>query len=178
MSFVDLYRLYGYVVQWAASRNCAFKHYWPVKGGWEGWIQVDLAASILKADNSIHVLRDQPIYCTNDRVDLLLNASSLGKQVAMEIKAQSFDNRGKFALAVQEDMNRLTFQRDDKFSRADCLMLALPFDRIALDQVLAMEWRNRRVFRNFSGFIEKPEIACCMAAWNSASEWHQPLIDG
>ena len=90
---------------WAGSRNESFQYDWPVKGGWEGWIPVDLTASLLAHDSAIDILPEQPVF-ENGRqlVDLRLNAEAPTAQVLVEIKAQSFENHANFVLGVQEDI--------------------------------------------------------------------------
>jgi hypothetical protein len=45
-------------------RNNDLKYYWPVKGGWEGWIQVDLVALCLRINLPVTAVlaRDVDIY--------------------------------------------------------------------------------------------------------------------
>jgi hypothetical protein len=47
MTTINFNQFLGYVRDWARLRDPNFKYYWPVKGGWEGWVQVDLTAYIL-----------------------------------------------------------------------------------------------------------------------------------
>ena len=92
-TFADL------TARWSAGHDNYFKRLWPVKGGWEGWIQVDLTAFVLQCNDTVDILREQRIY-RNERqaTDLLINASSAAPSVfPVEIKAQSFENRDRFA---------------------------------------------------------------------------------
>src|SRR3954469_9218286 len=83
---------------WCTVRDQSFRFYWPVKGGWEGWIQVDLTAFIISQLPTLEILREQPIYRNNrQKVDLLINADQdPDNQIAVELKAQSFENRNAF----------------------------------------------------------------------------------
>lgn len=156
---------------WAGSRNTSFQYYWPVKGGWEGWIQVDLTANILSHESTIDILREQPVF-ENPRqlVDLLLNAEAPAAQVLVEIKAQSFQNHANFVPGVQEDIEKLS-HRDNEHRRSDCVVLAVAFSREARDGVLQISPDGYPIFRDI---YLSPEIAVLAAVWTATQGWIMP----
>ncbi len=157
--------------QWAAVRDATFKYYWPVKGGWEGWIQVDLTAFILSHDSTVEILREQPIFVNpRQRVDLLLNADQLpAQQIAVEIKAQSFQNQDAFVDGVVEDLDKLSGV-DDAYADTTAIMFALPFSQAALDETLGLEIDDHRIFLQvFTG-----EVAGLMAVKTAEAGWINP----
>lgn len=166
MPTIDLPAFVGYVKAWGQARQNDFKFMWPVKGGWEGWIQVDLTAFILSKNNTVDILREQHIY-TNARkaVDLLINASDdPAKQIAVELKAQSFENRNKFVYgenSVWTDVNKLTYERASAFEGITSMVLALPFEPEALKLLLALPGETNEEFRPpiFASIWQSTEIA-------------------
>jgi hypothetical protein len=158
---------------WASRRNAQFKFNWPVKGGWEGWIQVDLTAYILTLDSTVEILREQPIYQNARRkCDLLLNADSLpANQIPVEIKAESWNNRDNFVDEVLADLDKFD-ERNPAYQNSTCVMLTLPFDQPSLDEVLGIEEDGHEIFRAF--FIG--EVACVAAVWVAGQGWLQPNV--
>ncbi|BCJ37474.1 hypothetical protein Athai_49770 [Actinocatenispora thailandica] len=157
--------------QWARLRNGQFARNWPVKGGWEGWVQVDLTAHIIAADSRIDILREQPVYANNrQRCDLLLNADEVpADQIPVEIKAESFDNRGRFINGVEEDLDKFD-GRDGAYLNSTCVMLAIPFSQGGYDELLALQRGGHRIFHSI--FIG--EVACVMAVWMPGRGWLSP----
>jgi hypothetical protein len=161
-------------LQWAQARNQQFRFNWPVKGGWEGWIQVDLTAFILSLDSTAEILREQPIYTsTQKRTDLLLNTSLTAReQIPVEIKAESFENRGAFVGGVVDDIEKLNLERNRNYSQATCIMLALPFSPESLDRVMAIQQDGHAIFVRF--FVG--EVACVAAVWVASMGWLHPQV--
>lgn len=166
MATIDLPGFLSFVKQWAQARQDNFKFFWPVKGGWEGWIQVDLTAYILARNTTVEILREQHIY-TNERksVDLLINATDdPAKQIAVELKAQSFENRGKFvygANSVWTDVNKLMYERTDEYEDCISIVLALPFEPEAFKQLVALPGFTDEEFRPpiFASVWQSTELA-------------------
>jgi len=138
MSTLTIDQFGAAVRDWAAQHNSKLKFHWTVKGGWEGWIQVDLTAYLLSLDSTLDILREQPIYQNNlKRVDLLLNANLPGGgPIPVEIKAESFDNQGNFISGVYEDVQKLRKERNVNFILCKCVMMAVCFDRESLKTLL------------------------------------------
>ena len=161
----------GAVAQWANLRNNSFKNNWAVKGGWEGWIQVDLVAYILSADSTYDILREQSIYASSPRkrVDLLLNTNLMtDDQIAVEIKAESFENRmNPFINGIRKDLRKLDQDRDSNFSECDCIVMALPFNSESLQAVNKIKMNDQPVFNT----IFKGEVAICFAVYKEAGGW-------
>ncbi len=170
MTTINVDQFVNATINWATARNGQFKFNWPVKGGWEAWIQVDLTAFILSQDSTIEILREQPIY-TNSRkqVDLLLNTTlETDDQIPVEIKAESFENRmNPFINGVQKDLNRLNEERNDDFSECTCIMMAVPFSPQSLEAVMQIERDEHQIFRTvFTG-----EVAIAIAVYTAADGW-------
>jgi hypothetical protein len=159
------------IQQWAAFRNDQFRHYWPVKGGWEGWVQVDLTAFILSHDPTVEILREQPIFRNPRRqVDLLLNAyQPPAQQIAVEIKAQSLENQGSFVDGVVKDLEKLD-RVNDAYTDTTRMVVGLPFSRPALDETLGLEIDDHRIFLE----VFRGEVAVVAAVWTADRGWINP----
>lgn len=166
----DLNRFRKAVVDWANIRKNTFKYNWVVKGGWEGWVQVDLVAFILSVNNTFEILREQPVYTNSrKRTDLLLNANlQPADQIPVEIKAQSWYNRTGFLSGVEEDLDKLENERLWEFHSSPCAMLGIAFEQSALDGLLQIERDGHPIFREiyFDG-----EVAFGMAMWTKEDGW-------
>lgn len=159
-----------HVIAWAQDRAVQFKFNWPVKGGWEGWIQVDLTAYLLNIDSAYEILREQPIYADpRQRVDLLLNASMGGDCVIpVEIKAESFENRmGPFISGTKNDIRKLNDDRNTDYSETTCVMISIPFSQESLKAISEIEEDGHRIFRT----IYVGEVAIAVAIYTEASGW-------
>lgn len=170
MATISVEQFVAASIQWATKRNDQLKYNWPVKGGWEGWIQVDLTAYILSVESSIEILREQPIFTSPyQRVDLLLNTSlQTDDQIVVEIKAESFENRmNPFINGIREDIRKLNEDRNTDFSECTCIMMALPFNQQSLDSVLEIEQDGHRIFRN----LYTGEVALAFAVYTEQTGW-------
>jgi hypothetical protein len=158
---------------WAKPRDPNFKYYWPVKGGWEGWIQVDLTAFIIDRLATVEILREQPIYQNGRQlVDLLINTNEPpGKQIAIEIKAQSFENRTRFITGVVADLNKFETV-DTAYQDTPAIMVAIPFNQATLDEVIGLERDDHPVFAS----IYLGEIAIAVAVWTAERGWINPGV--
>ena len=113
---VKIDQVYNSLSNWIDSLNPQkLDSLWPLKGGWEGWAQVDYAAFTYKADSTIDLLREQPIFI-NDRqkVDWLFNdesASVTKEKIAIELKCESLPqwerSKNYFIGALQDDEQKL-----------------------------------------------------------------------
>lgn len=167
MSSLNPQQFVDAVIQWANARNAQFKFNWPVKGGWEGWVQVDLTGFILATDGSIDILREQPIYKNPfQRTDLLLNTNlPKAEQIPVEIKAESFENHAQFFNGVNADVAKLTNERNIDYAQSVAVMLAIPFSPEGYQQVLDLTVNGQRIFT--AVFIG--EVACLMAIWQDGN---------
>lgn len=98
------------LIRWCKFRGDSLKNYFPLKGGWEAWVQADYAAYVLEWDSTVDILREVPIYKNGrQRVDWLFNNTdpAVAKKMAIEIKCQSFDNRDAFTAGVAADALKL-----------------------------------------------------------------------
>jgi hypothetical protein len=172
MATITVEQFVGEIVAWAGRRDSQFKYNWPVKGGWEGWVQVDLTAYILSEDSAVEILREQPVFTSPYmRCDLLLNtALDTDYRIPVEIKAQSFDNRGEFVTGVQADIDKLNTDRNADYSESTCVVLGIPFNEETLGQLLSITQDGHRIFA--AVFIG--EVACAVAVWTEVDGWLQP----
>jgi hypothetical protein len=100
----------NFLLEWCKFRGDSLKNYFPLKGGWEAWVQADYAAYVLSYDSTVDILREVPIYNNaQQRCDWLYNNTSVNvtDKIAIEIKCQSFDNRDAFTAGVAADIAKL-----------------------------------------------------------------------
>ena len=170
MTTLTVEQFAGLVADWARRRDGQFKYNWPVKGGWEGWVQVDLTAYVLSTDPTVEILREQPIYTgPGMRTDLLLNTNlDTDAQLPVEIKAESFENReAGFIAEVLKDLTKLNDDRNANYSESTCMMLAIPFNEQSLANVEAIQMDGHRIFvRVYVG-----EVACTVAVYTEQGGW-------
>ena len=98
------------LLRWCEFRGDSLKNYFPLKGGWEAWVQADYAAFVLTWNSTVDILREVPIYVNRrQRCDWLFNNTdpTVTQKIAIEIKCQSFDNRDAFTAGVGEDIAKL-----------------------------------------------------------------------
>jgi hypothetical protein len=99
------------LLAWCKFRGESLKNYFPLKGGWEAWVQADYAAYVLGWNSTVDILREVPIYQNpKQRVDWLFNNTdpTVTQKIAIEIKCQSFDNRDAFTAGVGADILKLS----------------------------------------------------------------------
>ena len=144
---------------WCQQRANSFKYYWPLKGGWEAWVQADLAAYILSRDTTIDILREQPIYTNNrQRVDWLFNDNATEiEKLAVELKCQSFDNRNAFISGLQDDIAKLQYNRKNGYRNCQAVAMGICFESNA---------RNWMLNNGFLEVYEDGEISCCILKLN------------
>lgn len=176
MSTISVNQFLKETITWAKIRNDQFKYYWPVKGGWEGWIQVDLVAHLLAIDNTLEVSREQPIFNNAaQRVDLLLNSDQLAEhQIPVEIKAESFYNRANpFVRGLRNDYHKLEYNLPYAFSNSSRVVLAFPFNQQSLNEVLEIRDihnHNQPIFST----LYIGEVALCATVYDAGRGWHKP----
>lgn len=99
------------IINWMYSRVARLPDYGQPffsQGGWEGWIQVELAMYLTSRDYD--VVRESRIYNMNNyRADLVVNSNINGvKNIAVEIKCQSIYSQQYLQLNTYEhDIQRL-----------------------------------------------------------------------
>lgn len=155
MTIIALDNFIGSVMNWATQNATRFQYFWPLKGGWEGWIQAEISAYILQQDNTIEILREQHIY-ENPRksLDLLLNSLEASyNQILIEIKAESFENRDAFIVGVEDDLNKLENERRPEYKDSTCIMLAVAFDPYSANRLLAIQRQDKRIFTSI--YVDK-----------------------
>lgn len=165
MQFIEL------TIQWAQERNAQFKFNWPVKGGWEGWIQVDLTGYILARDSTAEILREQRIFPNSKkRVDLLLNTTAeLDHLIPVEIKAESLENPAyNFLNGIYEDLAKLALLRGTNLSQCTRMMMAVPFNPESLAAVLAIQENGHPIFHPI---FNNGEIAIAIAVHTKVNGW-------
>lgn len=108
------------LLRWCEFRGDSLKNYFPLKGGWEAWVQADYAAFVLSWNSTVDILREVPIYVNRrQRCDWLFNNTdpTVTQKIAIEIKCQSFDNRDAFTAGVGEDIAKLNQLNIDPYFR-------------------------------------------------------------
>ncbi len=159
------------VRRWAHARQGRFRFTWPLKGGWEGWVQVELMAYFFELDRTQDIRREQPIYRNQrERVDLLLNCDADGRdRIPVEIKAQSLENNDRFIQGVEEDMSWLKERRNQDYQHCRCIAMALCFDSDTADYLRRdLKVDDRRIF---SEIYRTHEMSICTARLSHDNEW-------
>ena len=159
------------VRSWANERVRQFPYTWPLKGGWEGWIQVELMAYFFRKDSTQDILREQSIYTNNRKhVDLLLNtkATMWEDLIPVEIKAQSFENSDNFIEGVEEDMGKLHRERQQSLDKCRCIAMALSYEQNTINQLRDIRRDGKRVFAEI---CRSSEISIWAAKLNRNNAW-------
>jgi hypothetical protein len=151
----------GYVTNWCEIRGKDFKLYFPLKGGWELWVQADFAAYVLAQNNTYDILREVPIYVNRyQRVDWWFNNADLTitNKIAIEIKCQSFENRDAFVAGVQADIAKLAQVKIKPMLRTcQTGVMGIYFENVARDWMLA---------NNFIEVYNNGQIGCAIRKLN------------
>jgi hypothetical protein len=95
--------------QWAAQNRERFHLFWPLKGGWEHWVQAEVAAYIIAEDSTYEIEREQAIYTNAQIADWLLNSQIADQRIAVELKCQRQSDLDAtvFLKGIQDDINKL-----------------------------------------------------------------------
>lgn len=111
MANIDYSTFRTYLFKWAETNKERFKLFWPLKGGWEQWVQAEVAAYILKQNSAYDILREENIYEGSQlRADWVLNRGiDESATIAVELKCQrGSDLEGKeFLIGIESDINKL-----------------------------------------------------------------------
>ena len=133
-----------FLEQWALYRRDEFQYYFPLKGGWEQWVQADYAAYVLRQSSTFDILREVAVYQNPyQRVDWLFNNDDMdvAKKIAVEIKCQSFNNWDAFIAGVQADMEKVDQDNlADEFQGCTTVVMGIYFENIARN------WMKRNGF--------------------------------
>lgn len=160
----------NYATQWVQQRQAQIQYNWPVKGGWEGWAQVDLTAYILSLNSTFDILREQRIYTApRKKTDLLLNGD-LGPvaQIPVEIKTESAENVAGFLPGVIKDLNKLDGQRRPAYQNSTCVSMALAFSPESVALVQNIQRGGQKIFVNC---YQSSEVALLLATWTATTGW-------
>jgi len=98
------------VFGWASNHYGRFQHFYPLDGGWEYWVQAEVAAHIFTLNNTYELLRERNIYQNTQKADWLLNSLTGGNaRIAVELKCQrGADLSGSgFARGIAADIRKL-----------------------------------------------------------------------
>lgn len=161
MTTINKDRFVQLIHDWAqerAEQTKAFQFFWPLKGGWEAWIQVDLTAYAISQDSTIDILREQLIFNSEERVDILVNNLEEGQlPIAVEIKTECWGNKGYFIEGkmdkgvrkngVKPDLQKFE-NRNARFNQCTCIMIAVTFSQDNSDTLIKELKRFHRVFFN------------------------------
>jgi len=175
MAIINVTEFVDSIRGWAANRGSQFKYNWPVKGGWEGWIQVDLTGFILTVNPTVEILREQPVYAnTRQRCDLLLNAKSEPhRQIIVEIKAESLNNWENFITGVVDDLDKLDSAVGLAYQKTDRVMLAMPFNPPSYEELMALQMDGHKIFA--AVYLGGGDVACAVAI-RTATGWLTPGV--
>lgn len=159
-----------FVAEWAKARGGQFSYNWVVKGGWEGWVQVDLVAYIFAWNVEVDVLREQAIYVnTNQRVDLLFNGTSATEsQIPMEMKAQSLNNSANFLPGLESDLEKIENERQADYADSTCIVMGIAATQDAVDGMFSITYDGDPVFANV---YQDSEVAVGLATWEANGGW-------
>jgi hypothetical protein len=145
-----------YLIEWCKARGATFKYFFPLKGGWEAWVQADYAAFVLSKNSAYDILREVAIYKNNyQRVDWLFNNNDVvAQKIAVEIKCQSFENHDSFIAGVGADIDKLA-QDNLKLSFQTCQtgVMGIYFEEKARTWMLANE---------FTELFNNGEVGCAI----------------
>jgi hypothetical protein len=171
MTLVTVEALKALSIAWAGARGAGFAYNFPVKGGWEGWCQVDLVAFVLARDSTYDIVREQPnVLDAGQRVDLLANAQQQPEeQVIVEMKAESLSNQAAFVGGVSSDVDKLSNGRRQPWQRSRCAVLAIAFSPQGVRGVEDIA-RGVRIFSRIAQGAQG-EFALLMTAWEARGGW-------
>jgi len=146
----------AYLLNWCEYRGNEFRYYFPLKWGWEAWVQADYAAFVLRQDSTVDILREESIYTDPyQRVDLLINnnAPAVPQKIAIEIKCQTFLGRNTFVNGIASDISKLAQNK-----------ISTPYFRGCQTGVLGLYFTEEaRVWMRANNFIEiysNTNVAC------------------
>lgn len=98
------------VFAWANENEQRFRLFWPLAGGWEHWVQAEVAAYIINENSASEILREHQIYTNGQIADWLLNEQTGGNaRIAVELKCQrgSDLNGQNFVQDITNDIAKL-----------------------------------------------------------------------
>jgi hypothetical protein len=145
------------IIGWCSIKNNQFKQYWPLKGGWEQWVQAEVAAYIISQDTRFDIQREQHIYRQyQKKVDWVCNGLNpdVSTWIAIELKCQSHGNANNFIDEVRKDIAKIQPLNID------------PAFRIAQTGVMAIYFEEKsQAWLKDDGFIEvfvNKEVGCAI----------------
>jgi hypothetical protein len=111
MTLISLYTFRTEMFNYAAQNYQKFKYFWPLGGGWEAWVQAEVAAYIVQKDSTYEIAREPRELYNNTQVpDWGLNLQMGGSErIAVELKCQrGRDLDGKtFVNEIRSDAQKL-----------------------------------------------------------------------
>lgn len=147
----------SYLIDWCNDRGPTFKYYFPLKGGWELWVQADFAAYVLAKDSTYDILREVQIYKdVYQRVDMLFNENAplVTDKIAIEIKCQTFLSQNDFIAGVGADIAKLAQPKlKVQFQTCQTGVLGIYFTQQAHDWL---------VTNNFTIIYNYGEVGCAI----------------
>ncbi len=137
----------SYLGAWGQMFANQFKLYYPLRGGWEAWVQASVAAFIINDNSTVDILREQMIfYGSQQKVDWLLNDSDerVTRKIAIELKCQSFENQKRFTSGLDGDIAKLA-QANLKEDYRGCktVVVGVSFTQDAADWMRDNHFNNR-----------------------------------
>ncbi|KAK7459554.1 hypothetical protein VKT23_009537 [Stygiomarasmius scandens] len=104
------------IVDWGNANGPKLEGAYKLKGGWEGWTQVELALVLKKmfeqsnAGAAIEVTREDPVYSGgNQRSDLLITTRNGAQHFTnmFELKCEGIANAANFVGQVRDDCTKV-----------------------------------------------------------------------
>ncbi|KAH7879303.1 uncharacterized protein C8R40DRAFT_590845 [Lentinula edodes] len=113
-SVVDKNPIMESIADWADYKSAEIKAAYDQKGGWEGWVQVELARHLQQYfghEGVAEVTREEYVYNgTDQRSDLLITTTKTNGDAftnMFELKCESSGNSGKFRTEVKADCAKI-----------------------------------------------------------------------
>ena len=146
-----------YLERWVIENSAEISRMWPTKGGWELNAQPAITSYLLDVNSTFDILREQSVFVSRRKsVDFLLNFNSNNsKNIVVELKCQSFENRDDFIPGLLRDQNKLLTELSSQFIDCEILQVGLHFN---LSDGLSNHFNNK---------VINSEIGMC---------WSSPII--
>ncbi|MET7361656.1 hypothetical protein ABZS76_24835 [Streptomyces sp. NPDC005562] len=117
---------------WAVEETKRIARMQILRGGWEVWVQCELAAFLLAQESTLEVQRESYVYGGKKRADLLLNGNhpTASQRIIVEIKVMraSEYERAQFVEDILDDVAKLRDGLKAVHKGAQLIVLGLYFD--------------------------------------------------
>lgn len=130
MKALEYNRCLKIIGEWASENEGFIKHIWPQKGGWESWVQVEIYRYFVKKNHLYDISREQHVYKNSMKsADLVINKGiDEARNIIIEIKCQSFENRSNFCKGLLDDINKLNNDLSPDFRGSYLVVIGFYFE--------------------------------------------------